>query len=86
MVFTPFAKEIQQSWYRCIWADPLPKTGRYLTTAIKNKLAHTMPALVGEDRKSVTSVCPLPRYGYCIVTRPLPPGEVDGPCGDISNP
>jgi hypothetical protein len=36
--------------------------------------------------RSVTSVCPLPRYGHCIVTRPLPPGEVDGPCGDISNP
>ena len=66
--------------------DPLPKTGRYLTAEIKEKLAHTMPALVGEDRKSITSVCPLPRYSYCIVTRPLPPGEVDGPCGDISNP
>jgi hypothetical protein len=34
----------------------------------------------------VTSVCPLPRYGNCIVTRPSPPGEVEGPCGDISNP
>jgi hypothetical protein len=86
VVFTPLAKEIQQSWYRCIWADPLPKTGKYLATEIKDKLAHTLPALVGEDRKSVTSVCPLPRYGYCIVTRPLPAGEVDGPCGDISNP
>ncbi len=86
VVFTPFASEIQQSWYRCTWADPLPKTGDYLTAEIKNKLAHTMPALVGEDRRSITSVCPLPRYGYCIVTRPLPPGEVDGPCGDISNP
>ena len=34
----------------------------------------------------VTSVCPLLRYGNCIVTSPLPPSEVDGPCGDISNP
>jgi hypothetical protein len=86
VVFTPFAREIQQSWYRCTWADPLPRTGRYLTTAINNALAHTMPALIGDDRRSVTSVCPLPRYGHCMVTRPLPPGEVDGPCGDISNP
>jgi hypothetical protein len=86
VVFTPLAKEIQQSWYRCIWADPLPKTGTYLTAELKEKLAHTLPALVGEDRTSVTSVCPLPRYGYCILTRPLPPGQVDGPCGDISNP
>jgi hypothetical protein len=37
-VVTPFASEIQQSWYRCTWADPLPA------------------------------------------------GEADGPCGDISNP
>ena len=86
VVFTPFAKEIQQSWYRCLWADPLPKTGDYLKVGIANKLAHTMPALIGDDRTSVASVCPLPRYGHCIVTRPLPPGEVDGPCGDISNP
>ena len=86
VVFTPHAKEIQQSWYRCLWADDLPKTGKYLTTEIDKKLAHTLPALTAEDRRSITSVCPLPRYGFCMRKRPLPQGEVDGPCGDISNP
>jgi hypothetical protein len=85
VVFTPLAKSIQQSWYRCIWADPLPKTGKHLTTGIKNALAHTVPALVGEDRQSVTSVCPLPGYGSCIVTRPLPAGQVDGVCDDSTS-
>jgi hypothetical protein len=86
VVFTPHAKVLQQSWYQCLWKDPLPETGTYKTAAIKEKLAHKMPTLFNEDHKSVESVLPLPRYGLCIRIRPRPGGEVDGDCGNISNP
>jgi hypothetical protein len=86
VVFTPHEKVLQQSWYQCLWKDPLPQTGNYKTAAIAEKLAHTMPTLFNEDHKSVESVLPLPRYGLCMRIRPRPAGEVDGDCGNISNP
>jgi hypothetical protein len=86
VVFTPHAKVVQQSWYQCLWKEPLPDTGAYKTAKISAKLAHTLPTLFEEDRTTVASVCPLPRFGFCIRTRPLPPGEPDNECDSLSNP
>jgi hypothetical protein len=86
VVFTRHATDIQQSWYQCLWKDPLPPKGTYKTARIAVKLAHTMPALFNEDHVSLESVCPLPRYGLCMRIRPLPADEVDGECGNLSNP
>lgn len=86
VVFTPHAKAVQQSWYQCLWTGSLPDKGDYKTTALSKALAHTMPTLVEEDRAAIASVCPLPRYGLCMRTRPLPPGEPDNECDSLSNP
>jgi len=86
VVYTPHARVVQQSWYQCLWKEPLPATGTYKTAAIGDRLAHTLPTLVEEDRTSIASVCPLPRFGFCIRTRPLPPGEPDNECDSLSNP
>ncbi len=86
VVFTRHATAIQQSWYKCLWKDPLPPKGKYKTAALAVKLAHTMPALFNEDHVSLESVCPLPRYGLCMRIRPLPADELDGECGNLSNP
>jgi hypothetical protein len=86
VVFTPHATAVQQSWYQCLWTGSLPDKGDYKTTAVSKPLAHTMPTLVEEDRASLASVCPLPRYGLCMRTRPLPQGEPDNECDSLSNP
>jgi hypothetical protein len=86
VVFTPHAKAVQQSWYQCLWTGSLPDKGDYKTTAVSKPLAHTMPTLVEEDRAALASVCPLPRYGLCMRTRPLPQGEPDNECDSLSNP
>jgi hypothetical protein len=85
-------KVAQQSWYRCLWTDPLPDKGAFKTAAFKTgnvkDIARVAPALVEdtEARDQVASVCPLPRYGFCIRRRPLVSPETDGPCGDLGNP
>jgi hypothetical protein len=88
VVFTPHERVVLQSWYQCLWKDPLPDNrGDYRTARVTiNPLTHTMPSHVGDDRRSIESICPLPRYGLCIRTRPLPADEVDGECGSLSNP
>lgn len=87
VVYTPHQKVLQQSWYQCLWKDPLPDKGQYKKAGISAKLAHTLPMLVDEnDRSAITSVCPLPRYALCMRARPLPAGESDSECDSLSNP
>lgn len=69
-----------QSWYKCLWADPLPSSGPFTTARINRDQSRAVPMLVDEDRTSVLSVCPLPRYTNCIRKRPLPAGASDPEC------
>ena len=75
-----------QSWYKCLWADALPGTGTYTGANISQTAARHAPSMVGEDRTSLTSICPLPRYMNCIRKRPMPPGEDESACGDLTGP
>lgn len=75
-----------QSWYKCLWADPLPTTGTYTAAHINQEPARVVPMLVGEDRTSVLSICPLPRYTNCIRKRPLPTGGTDPECNSSDLP
>lgn len=73
--------EAIQSWYKCLWKDPLPASaGAYRTANLTQGVARTVAALVGEDRTSYLSICPMPRYNHCIRKRPLPPGEDESLC------
>lgn len=70
-----------QAWYRCLWKDPLPTTGPYLTATIETLNDRQVTGLVGADRTSYLSICPIPRYMDCIRKRPLPAGEDESLCG-----
>lgn len=70
-----------QSWYKCLWKDPLPTTGPYTSATIENINHRQVAGLVGEDRTSYLSICPMPRYMHCIRKRPLPTGEDESLCG-----
>jgi hypothetical protein len=69
-----------QAWYKCLWSDPLPSSGTFSNARLNQDQARAVPMLVAEDRTSVLSVCPLPRYTNCIRKRPLPAGASDPPC------
>ena len=69
-----------QSWYKCLWKDPLPTTGPFTTAQIENLNHRQVPALVGDDRHSIISICPIPRFMNCIRKRPLPAGEDESQC------
>lgn len=70
-----------QSWYKCLWKDPLPATGPYISASIDTLNHRQVTGLVGEDRASYLSICPIPRYMSCIRKRPMPPGEDESLCG-----
>lgn len=69
-----------QSWYKCLWKDPLPATGPYRSATIDTRNHRQVTALVGEDRTSYLSICPMPRYMHCIRKRPMPPDEDESLC------
>jgi hypothetical protein len=69
-----------QSWYQCLWKDPLPATGPYKTATIDKLNNRQVTALVGDDRTSLLSICPMPKYMDCIRKRPLPQGEDESLC------
>lgn len=70
-----------QSWYKCLWKDPLPSLGTYTTADIDNLAHRQVTGLVGDDRASFLSFCPIPRYMHCMRKRPMPPGEDESLCG-----
>ena len=69
-----------QSWYKCLWKDPLPATGPYTTATIGNQDHRQVAGLVGEDRTSFIAICPIPKYSHCIRKRPLPADEDESLC------
>lgn len=69
-----------QSWYKCLWKDPLPSSGPYTTASISNQDHRQAAGLVGEDRTSFIGICPIPKYNYCIRKRPLPVDEDESLC------
>ena len=77
-----------QSWYKCLWKDPLPSTGPYTTATITNQNHRQVAALVNQirDDNDVVietvglSICPVPNYSHCIRKRPLPAGEDENLC------
>jgi hypothetical protein len=69
-----------QEWYKCLWKDPLPASGAYKTATIGTLSNRQVAALVGEDRTSLLSICPIPKYMSCIRTRPLQPGDDESLC------
>jgi hypothetical protein len=69
-----------QSWYKCLWKDPLPSSGPYTTASIGNINHRQVAALVGEDRTSYVGICPIPKYTHCIRKRPMPPDEDESLC------
>ncbi|HOY05858.1 MAG TPA: hypothetical protein PLO67_10680 [Saprospiraceae bacterium] len=75
-----------QSWFKCLWADPLPASGAYLTANINTQAHRQVAGLVGDDRTSLVSICPLPRYMNCMRKRPMPSGEDESACGDFTGP
>jgi hypothetical protein len=77
-----------QSWYKCLWSDPLPSSGTFINARLnqEQEQARTVPILIAEDRTSVLSICPLPRYTNCIRKRPLPAGASDPPCNGSDLP
>ncbi|MFC5412208.1 hypothetical protein ACFPMF_22980 [Larkinella bovis] len=70
-----------QAWYQCLWKDALPASGPYKTATIGTKAHRQVTGLVGEDRASYLSICPIPSYMNCIRKRPLPPDEDENLCG-----
>ena len=77
-----------QSWYKCLWKDPLPASGPYTTASIGNLDHRQVTALVNQLRDENNNVietiglaiCPVPRYSHCIRKRPMPPDEDDSLC------
>jgi hypothetical protein len=70
-----------QQWYTCLWQQALPAAGPYLSANIDTLDHRQVAALVGEDRTSYVSMCPIPRYSHCIRKRPMPQGEDESLCG-----
>lgn len=70
-----------QSWYKCLWKDPLPATGPYTSATIETIDHRQVVGLVGADRTSFLSICPIPKYMNCIRKRPMPSGEDESLCG-----
>jgi|GEM_PF-3565805 len=69
-----------QEWYKCLWKGALPANGPYKTAVIGILGNRQVAALVGEDRTSLLSICPMPKYMNCIRTRPMQPGEDESLC------
>ena len=69
-----------QEWYKCLWKDPLPATGPYKAATIGTLNNRQVASLVAEDRLSLLSICPIPKYMNCIRTRPIQPGEDESLC------
>lgn len=86
VVLNEHRAEAFQSWFKCLWADPLPSSGDYLSANIATLAHRQVACLVGEDRSSIVSICPLPRYMNCMRKRPLPSGEDESACGDFTGP
>jgi len=86
VVFQTYRNDALRAWFKCLWKDPLPSTGTFKTATIEQDAARHAPALVDEDRTSIVSICPLPRYNACIRKRPLPTDENESDCGDSSIP
>ena len=84
IVFQPYQNDTLKAWYKCLWKDALPSTGPYKSATIDTEPPRHAPALVDDDRTSIVSICPLPRYNACIRKRPLPADEVESDCDNSS--
>jgi hypothetical protein len=86
VMLTTYQDLALKAWYKCLWVDSLPTTGAYTTARLKQDAARHAPALIAEDRQSILSICPLPRYNNCIRKRPLPNGENELDCSNSNIP
>jgi hypothetical protein len=80
VVLDAFQDEAMQSWYRCLWKDPLPATGAHKNADVKLDNFRQIIALVGANRTDVVSICPIPRYYHCMRIRPRPPDLEESSC------
>lgn len=71
VVWGAHKQDAMQSWYKCLWKDPLPSQGPYKTAKIDVAKFRQVTSLVGTDRTEIVSVCPIPRYRNCMRTRPF---------------
>jgi hypothetical protein len=79
VVLNPHQREALQSWYKCMWKDPLPASGDFLSANITDSDSRQFIS-VSEDHAHFDALCPHPDYMDSIRKRPLPPGETESNC------
>lgn len=72
MVLQTFEHDAMQSWYKCMWAEPLPSNGSNASTTatIDAENARRSPMLQDEHAATEWAVCPAAEYGQRIQTNP----------------
>lgn len=72
MVWQAYEHEAMQSWFKCMWAEPLPANAANQSTNANSteENARRVPMLQDEHAATQWGICPAPEYGQHLQTSP----------------